>query len=320
MKTHSSAIESRREAVGLALGSVGVLTFSFTLPATKAAVPVFGGWTVGLGRAVVAGALAIVALAMTRTPIPPRALARRLGLVAGGVVVGFPVLTALALEHVPASRGAVVVGMLPAATALVATFRLGERPSRWFWLAALGGLATVVVFAVVTGSDGRPEPADLLLLLAVAAAAVGYAEGAAVGREVGGWQTISWALVLALPVSLPVSAVALAQHGVVDPTVGAVTGAVYVSVCSMFLGFFAWYAGLGMGGVARVSQLQLLQPVLTLVWAWLLLGETISGAAIAAALGVLGFVVVGRRAPVGVGSSARVGGPPLDALHPLSQQ
>ncbi len=286
----------------MALGAVGVLIFSFTLPATKAAVPVFGGWVVGIGRAVVAGLLSALVLRWDRTPLPSREDLRRLAVVAGGVVVGFPLFTAVALQYVPATRGAVVVGLLPGATAVVATLRHGERPSVRFWLAAGGGLVTVSIFTVMTGAGGRPEPADALLGLAVVAAAVGYAEGASLGTRIGGRQTISGALVMALPVTLPVTAVAFLSRGGVavlaDAGIGAVAGLVYVSVFSMFLGFFAWYAGLGRGGVARVSQIQLLQPVLTLGWAALLLDETVPPTAVVAAVLVTGFVVAARRAPV----------------------
>ncbi len=290
------------ESLGLVLGGVGVVIFSFTLPATKAAVPVFGGWVVGIGRAVGAGFLSVVVLSLTHTPLPSRRDLKGLLVVAGGVVVGFPLLTAIALQHVPATRGAVVVGLLPGATAVVATLRHGERPSGRFWLAAAGGLATVTVFAFATGAGGRPEPADALLGLAVAAAAIGYAEGAAVGTRIGGWQTISWALVLSLPLTLPTTVVAFVAQGAIEglgePSLGAVAGLLYVSVFSMFLGFFAWYAGLGRGGVARVSQIQLLQPILTLGWAALLLGEKVTPGAGVAAVLVMGFVVATRRAPV----------------------
>lgn len=298
MKDQSSAIRKNQEAVGLLLGLVGVLVFSFSLPATKLAVPVFGGWFVGIGRAVLAGGLATSVLIVTKASRPGREIRNRLAIVAVGVVVGFPLFTALALEFVPASRGAIIVGVLPATTAAVAALRHGERPSARFWLAATGGLATVVIFASVTGSQGRPEPADGLLLLAVVAAAVGYAEGSAVSKDLGGWQTISWALVYSLPVTIPVAAIAFVAHGVVEVTGRAVVGLLYVSIFSMFLGFFAWYAGLNAGGVARVSQLQLLQPVLTLGWAALFLGESITPGAIAAALGVLAFVIAARRAPI----------------------
>ncbi len=261
-----------------------------SLPATRAAVPAFGGWTVGLGRAVVAAALAAVALRVARAPFPPRHRLRSLALVAGGVVVGFPVFTALALEDLPASRGAIVIGVLPSVTALVATVRHGERPSPRFWLAAAGGLTTVVAFAIVTGEGGRLEPGDALLALAVLSASVGYAEGAAVSADLGGWQTISWGLLLALPVTGVATVVAVADHGVVDPDGGAVLGFAYVSVFSMFVGFFAWYAGLSRGGTAKISQLQLTQPLLSLVWAALLLGESVDATAVLAAVAVLAFV------------------------------
>lgn len=298
MRTNSSATTRRREAVGLALGAVAVLIFSFTLPVTRAVVPVFGGWTVGMGRAVVAGILAAVVLAAHPSPVPDRVSLRRLAIVAGGVVFGFPLFISLALVHVPASRGAIVVGILPAATALVATLRHGERPSRMFWSAAAGGLATAVGFAVVTGSRGRPEAADGLLFLAVAAAAVGYAEGGSVSKVLGGWQTISWALVLSLPLTVLATAIAVASHGIVDLDAASLLGFAYLSIFSMFLGFSAWYAGMSRGGVARVSQLQLAQPLLTLVWAALLLGEVIPPISIVAAVLVLAFVVATRRAPV----------------------
>ncbi len=285
------------ETYGLVLGSIGVLIFSFTLPATRVAVPVFGGWTVGIGRAVGAGVLAAAVLAMKRAP-PDLATFRRLAVVAGGVVVGFPLFSALALVSVPASRGAIVVGVLPAATALVAAIRHGEKPSRPFWLAAAGGLITVVVFAVLTGARGRPEPADALLFLAVAAAAIGYAEGGSVSKSIGGWQTISWALVLALPITVPIAIIALASHGIIEPDAASVAGFAYVTIFSMFLGFFAWYAGLSKGGVARVSQIQLTQPILTLLWAALFLNEEITETAMLAAVLVLIFVVMTRRAPV----------------------
>ncbi len=298
MSSDGVGAERQRVSQGMALGTLAVLMFSFSLPATKAAVPVFGAWTVGIGRAVVAAGLAAVVLAITRTKPPPREVRRSLLLVAGGVVLGFPLFIALGLQSVPASRGAIVVGILPAVTALVATLRHGERPSRTFWLAAGAGLATVVVFAVVTGSGGRPEPADGFLLLAVVAAAIGYAEGGTVSKQIGGWQTISWALLLALPVTVPITLAAVLLTDIGEITVKALVGMAYVAVFSMFLAFFAWYAGMSRAGVARVSQIQLLQPVLTLIWAAQLLDESVTLGAIVAATGVLFSVLATGRAPI----------------------
>ncbi len=305
MTPKDSAIANRREAIGLGLGFLAVLSFSLTLPATKAAVPVFGGWTIGIGRAVIAGLLALVLLLIKRQPLPSPKEARSLAIVALGVVFGFPIFTALALEHVPASRGAIVVGVLPSTTALVATVRHGERPSSGFWFAAAGGLITVVAFAVLSGSRGRPEPADILLAIAVLAAAIGYAEGAEVTKTLGSWQTICFALVLSLPVTVPGTAFALAQHGISEPTMLAYLGFAYVAVISMFVGFFAWYAALSLGGVARVSQVQLLQPIFTLGWSWLLLSESVGVGVLVTAFVVAGFVWLSRQTRITSGASSK---------------
>jgi drug/metabolite transporter (DMT)-like permease len=219
--------------------------------------------------------------------------------VAAGGVLGFPVFSALALAHVPASRGAVIVGLLPAATAGYATVRGGERPSPAFWAAALAGLGAVLVFAATTGAGLAPEPADLLLLAAVASAAAAYGEGAGLAHRLGGWQVIAWALVVSLPVTVPVTAAAVVLHGPVgEVTGGAAAGFAYVAVVSAFLGFLPWYAGLARGGVAHVSQVQLAQPLLSLVWAWALLGEHITVPTVVAAVAVLACVLAGRRATV----------------------
>ncbi len=298
MKDKSSAIHGRSEAVGLVFGFLGVLIFSMSLPATREAVESFGAWTVSFGRAVLAAGCAAGVLTITRAPRPERRHLKSLLIVGAGVIIGFPLFTGLALETSTASRGAIVIGVLPAATALVATLRHGERPSWQFWIAACGGLVTVVVFSVSTGANGRPGLADVFFLLAVASAAAGYAEGAALTKEFGGWQTISWALIVALPLTLPVATVALAMHGVEQPQLSNWAGLAYVSLFSMYLGFFAWYTGLNIGGVARVSQVQLLQPMLTLVWAALLLHEAITAAGVVTAGLVLAFVAASKRAAI----------------------
>ncbi len=277
---------------GLALGALGVLGFSFSLPATKLAVTDLDPWFVAFGRAAVAGLLALVVLWAGGAPRPGRAHVRRLGLVVGGVVVGFPLLTSLALREVPAAHAIVTIGLLPAATAVAAVLRAGECPALPFWLAAGAGTAATVAFAVSGGARGF-ELADLGLLLAVAVCGVGYAEGAVVAREIGGARTICWALVLALPLTLPV---AVLTAGGLQASATAWLAFAYVALVSMFLGFFAWYAGLARGGVARIGQVQLAQPVLSLGWAALVLGEAVSGAEAVTAAVVLACVVATQRA------------------------
>jgi drug/metabolite transporter (DMT)-like permease len=216
-----------------------------------------------------------------------------------GVVLGFPLFSALALRDVPAAHGAVVVGLLPAATAAWAVARAGERPSTRFWLACAAGLVSALIFAAAQGG-WTLHASDGFLLLAVAFGALGYAEGGALAREMGGWRVICWALLLSMPVVVPLVAVAAVQQlraGAPVP-VSAWLGFAYVSVISMLLAFFAWYAGLAQGGVARISQLQLAQPVLTLGWAAVLLGEQISAATAGAALLVLTSVGTTQRARV----------------------
>lgn len=288
----------------VACGALGVLAFSFTLPATRLAVGDLDETVVGLGRAVVAAVLAIAVLVWRHERPPAARHLTRLAVVALGVVVGFPLFTSLALATVPAAHGAVIVGLVPAATAAMAVLRAHERPSSRFWIAVAAGLIAVLVFAATQGA-GRPHAGDLLILLAVAFAALGYAEGGALAREMGGWRVICWALVLAAPFLAPVVAWKAAQsglHGGLD----AWLGFAYVSVFSMFLGFFAWYRGLARGGVARIGQLQLAQPVLTLLWSALILGERFGAATIAAALAVL--------ACAGITQRIRTAGPPARAV------
>jgi len=274
---------------------VGVLAFSVTLPASREALPAFGPITVGLGRAVIAAALAGACLVLTGQRRPTRAQVRRLAVVAAGVVVGFPLCSSLALRDTTAAHGAVLVGLLPAATAVLAVVRGGERPSRAFWAACASGVAAVLLFAVAQGG-GAVRQADLWLLAAVALGALGYAEGGALARDMGGWQVISWALVLALPALAPVAAVGLVVHPPRSLTAGAWLGLAYVSVISMFAGFYAWYRGLAEGGIAQVAQLQLAQPVLTLGWSVLLLGEHVDLATVGAALVVVAAVALTQRA------------------------
>ena len=283
-----------RRRAGFLYGLLGVAAFSLTLPATRVAVvgldPVF----VGLGRAVVAAVLAAIVLLATRTPFPGWALLPRLAIVAGGVIVGFPLLSAWAMVYVPAAHGAVVIGLLPLATALTGAWLAHERPTRRFWISAVFGSAVVVGFALWQGG-GAPHPADALLVLAVVAAAIGYAEGGRLARTLGGWQVISWALVLSAPL-LAVPTWWVSDGRLLTASAAAWAGFAYVGAVSMFLGFFAWYRGLALGGIGAVGQVQLLQPFLTIFASAWLLGERIDAATLVAAALVIASIAVGRRA------------------------
>ncbi|WP_407445369.1 DMT family transporter [Rhodococcus sp. (in: high G+C Gram-positive bacteria)] len=260
---------------GLRWGLLGVVAFSFTLPMTRfvvengAMTPLF----VGAGRAVVAGLLAAIALLLTRQVRPHGSQWIRLAAVAGGVVIGFPFLTSYALTTVPASHGAVVVAILPAATAVAAVLRGRERPPAAFWATAgIGTVAALVFASLQTGGFAGLEGADLLLFGAVIAAAIGYAEGGLLSRELGAWQTISWALVLSTPLTVALAGLSMTDRMPTGtlPEWGAFA---YLGIVSMFLGFFAWYRGLAIGPMAQVSQIQLTQPVMTICWAALILHE-----------------------------------------------
>ncbi|MEV6278027.1 DMT family transporter [Nocardia sp. NPDC051832] len=274
-------------SAGLAWGFVGVAAFSFTMPLTRVAVGGLSPLFIGSGRAVVAAVLAGIALAATRQAVPRGNHWLRLAVVAAGVVVGFPVLTSYALTVTPASHGAIVVGLLPAATAVSAVLRTGERPTRAFWLFSLAGAIAAVGFALLQGGGlGRLHWADLLLFGAVLSAAIGYSEGALLAREIGSWQTVSWALILSSPLMFTLTAVAVAEQ---PPSATPLEWAcfAYLSAISMYLGFFAWYRGLAIGPMSRVSQVQLVQPIMSICWAALLLGEHIDALTFAGGLVVI---------------------------------
>jgi drug/metabolite transporter (DMT)-like permease len=299
MRDDGSAIVPSR-VTGMAFGVLGVLLFSISLPATKAAVTDLGPWFVAFGRAVGAGALALAYLWVPGATRPTLAQWRRLVLVALGVVLGFPVFTSLALTTQTSAHGAVVIALLPAITAVFAVLRAGERPPVMFWLASGVGLLAVLGFIGLTGGVGGGfEVADLYLLAAVVLCGLGYAEGGALARELGGANTICWALLLSFPVTVPAT-VAVVLVAPPQATAAGWAGFGYATVISMFLGFFAWYAGLARGGVAKVGQIQLIQPVLTLGWGAVLLGEPITATAVLAALAILVCVAATQRARAGV--------------------
>ncbi len=294
-------MSTRDETRGLVYGLFAVAIFSMTLPATRLVVAEVHPLIAALGRCLVAAMVAGALLAVTRTPRPRREDLPGFAIVIGGVVLGYPIFTNIALQYVSASHGAIVVAILPLATAIAGTLRAGDRPSRGFWLAALAGSALVVAFALWQGA-GTLHVADLALLAAVITCGFGYAEGARLSRHLGGWQVISWALVIAAPVLFLPLAWLVAEHGVAASP-RAWLGFLYIALISQFVGFFPWYKGLALGGVARVGQVQLLQPFLTLIGSALLLGEVLDAATWLFAVAVVATVAIGRRMPV-----ARAGG------------
>jgi drug/metabolite transporter (DMT)-like permease len=279
---------------GLALAALGVTAFSLTFPATAWALEGLGPWTVTCARVVLAALLAGGCLAARRVPLPERRHWAGLATVAGGCVLGFPLLTTLALETTSASHAAVVVGLLPLTTTCYAALRTGSRPSPAFWAAALAGAGVVAGFAVWQ-SGGAPTAGDLYLFAALVLCAAGYGEGARLARLLPGWQVIAWALVFCLPLALPGLLAALPAEAA-RLTAHAVAGLLWLAAGSQFLGMVVWYRGLARAGTARASQLQLAQPLLTLAWSAALLGEHLTPVTAVAALAVVGCIAVTQRA------------------------
>lgn len=283
------------ETKGMMLGLLGVIAFSLTLPATRAAVEFLHPLFISSGRVVVAAILAGIYLLLGRHRRPTRDELKSLAAVALCVAAGFPILTAVAMQYVDASHGGVMLGILPLSTAAAGFAFAHERPSRRFWLMAMCGSAAVVTFSLMK-SGGAPHPADLALVGAVIITSMGYAIGARLTRTLGGLQVISWALVLIAPLMLAPAIITAPDFAVV-PTRAWVAFA-YVAIISQFLGFLPWYKGLALGGVAKVGQTQLLQPFFTFAAASVLLGETIDLVTMVFALLVVAIVAAGRGAAV----------------------
>lgn len=274
--------------------ALGVLSFSFSFPGTVWALDGFGPWSATGIRGVLAAVLALAVLLATRAPLPARADRPALAVVAGGCAIGFPLLTTLALETSSTAHSAVVIGALAMATATISALLTRRRPSKVFWAGAGTGAVTVIAFTLAQ-NRGRPTVADLFLFGALLACAAGYAYGGRLAARMPGWRVIAWGVVLAAPVNLAVSVWAL-PHEPAHLTAKAVLGMAYIAGISQFAGFVVWYKGMGLIGVARASQLQLAQPLLTLVWAALLLGERFSAAVPLTAVIVLACIVVTQRA------------------------
>lgn len=276
------------------LASLGVVAFSLTFPSTVWGLESFGPWSFVALRSVLAAFVAGGFLLALRVPLPQWRHLRGLVVVAGGVVVGFPLLTTLALQTSTTSHAAVVVGLLPLTTAVFAAVRTRQRPTRAFWAAALSGAAIVIAFALQQ-SGGNPSTGDLYLFGALLVCAAGYTEGGRLARVMPGWQVIGWALVLCLPFALA-GGVATLTAEPVRLTAHGVLGLLWVAAGSTFFGLYVWYRGMAAIGIARASQLQLAQPLLTLLWSVLLLSESLSPAAPLAAAGVLVCIAATQRA------------------------
>ncbi len=282
-----------RTTSGLINGLLGVLIFSASLPATRVAVLQFDPLFLTVARAAIAGLLGLCLLLIFKEKRPARADFIPLAIVALGVVVGFPLLTALALRHITSAHSIVFIGLLPLATAIFGVVRGGERPGPAFWLFSGLGSALVAGFALMEGLSVSPI-GDALMLAAIIVCGLGYAEGATLSRTLGGWQVISWALVIALPVMLPLALILM------PPSFAGIGNAAwfslaYVSLFSMLIGFVFWYRGLAQGGIASVGQLQLLQPFFGLALAATLLQEPVSEVMLVVTVGVILCVVGARR-------------------------
>jgi drug/metabolite transporter (DMT)-like permease len=282
-----------RQRLGLLLGFVGMAIFGGTLPATRIAVSAIDPIALTALRTAIAGLCSLALLLVLRRPLPPRRLWFQLAVAMLCVSVMFPFLMALAVQTVDASHGGVVLGILPIATALVAVLITHERPQPLFWIASLAGAALVIAFALRQGG-GALSAGDLLLFAAVAVSAIGYAFSGRLTAEMPGWEVISWVLVMALPISLPAAALTMPAdltHIALKPWLALL----YVAVFSQWIGFFAWNAGMAMGGIARVSQVQLLQPFITFALAAFFNGETITPQILLFAAAVVATVAISTR-------------------------
>lgn len=282
-----------RETLGLLLGLLGVVIFGGSLPMTRLAVAQLDPLFVTFGRPALSGLLALTVLIVLRRPVPKASARVRLFLAALALVWGWPGLTNYAMVTVPASHGGVVAGLLPLATAVAASLILREPQSLRFWAIAVAGALLVTGFALRDGG-GTVVAGDFFMLMAVAICAGGYVIAGALSRDMPGWEVISWMLVLALPLSLPGMLWTWPANFAAVP-LPSLAGFAYITLLSQYLGFFAWNAGLAMGGVARVSQVQLLQTFVTLGIAGLVLGETVDPLTWGVAAVVVALVLLGKR-------------------------
>lgn len=286
-----------RYRTGFLYALTGTTVFSFTLPMVKLALPSFDPWTITFTRLAIAGLTALAIVSLRRTPWPQRNLWPAIAVTGFGISIGFPICSTLAMQRTTSAHGAVIIASLPLATAVFAVLSHRERVAPVFWAGAVTGVSALAVYAWHHGgSEGGDVVADVLLVLAVLSSAMGYSEGVKLMRHMPGWQVVSWCVILYLPVSLVGAGTAyVVTHADYAVSAQSVAALLFISFGSMYLGFFAWYRGLGDLGVARGSQIQLVQPLLTILWSLVLLGERVSGATLGTALVVLACVATTQR-------------------------
>ncbi|WP_429986738.1 DMT family transporter [Lysinibacillus pakistanensis] len=282
--------------MGILLGLLGVICFSLTLPATSVAVEYFGTTFVGLGRAVIASILVAIILIGRKEKLPIARQFKSLVIVSLGAVLGFPLLTSWAMTSLPVSHGAVELALLPLATAGFAMMRAGEMPSLQFWLSSIAGALAVIIYAIYLGL-GQLHIADLALLAAVVILGLSYAEGGLLAQEIGSWQVIAWAIIIAVPV-LIIPVFLNVSGEMLHAPLKAWISFLYLAIVSQFLAYVAWYGGMAMGGISRISQIQYLQPFLMIIFAALFLHESISVFTIVIAIAVVLSVMIGKNASI----------------------
>ena len=275
------------------IGFVGILIFSLTLPVTKIAILSFDPYFIAFGRATLAGALALAYLVILKEPMLAKADIGKLVVIALGVVFGFPILTTVAMAYGSSSHGAVILGMMPLASTVIGAIRFGERPSIGFWMVSILGAALVVTYALLK-SSGSFTLVDVLLVLGGICACIGYVEGGELSRKMNPRAVISWALVISLPANIVFSYLTF-DSAYLNVVPFAWSIFIYLSLFPMFLGFFFWYEGLAIGGIARVSQVQLIQPFCTLIVASILLGDSLTWTNVVFAVLVVSTVILGKR-------------------------
>ena len=282
-----------REAQGMLIGFVGILVFSLTLPVSKIAIPSFNPYFIAFGRAFIAGLVALAYLSYKQVPLPSKTDLVKCAVIALGVVFGFPILTTVAMEEGSSSHGAVILGMMPLATTVIGVIRFKERPSIGFWLVSILGAALVIIYALLK-SAGSFTYIDGLLVLGGFCACVGYVEGAELSKKMNPRTVISWALVISLPINIVATYFSFSSAYWSADAIAWISF-LYLSLFSMYLGFFFWYEGLAIGGIARVSQVQLIQPFCTLLASSFLLGDHITLMNMVFAFLVISTVILSKR-------------------------